>query len=300
MNKRILYVALLAVLALSGAGIARADDDDDDDRGRRGIPVREANGAPLEFRLIQVNAFNPAVGIDGAGNDQLVQDANNHLAVLNNRTVQIEFHPVPVQPPATVSYRVWFCRFGAVAAPSSAGTLCVPLLNPASTATPKEPLSLTADASGTAKGTGVFPPLAADAPAGSDVWSGTFVVTRDITVNTATTAVAQFVSAFEFRPGQDDDGPPPQQVTGAEIELKGEVSAINDAEGTFQLAGVSAFKVKIDDSTRFIGRYKSLDRLHDGLTVEVRGYLQTDAANVPFVLAERIKAGNGGGDDDDD
>lgn len=291
MKKQRLPLALFALLALCGAGVARADehDDDRDDRGNN-IPVRSANGAPLDFRLIQAGAFNPSSTPGGVGTDQLAQNTNNHVAVLNNRTAQIEFHPVVTLPPSPLTYRIWFCRFGAIFGPANTGSGCVALLDPASTATPKAPLALTVDASGAAKGSALFPALAANTPAGSDVWSGSFVITRDVTTAAGLVSTAEFVSAFEF-PSAPEQGQAPQQPVGAEIELKGEISGIDVAAKSFQLAGASAFKVVVDDSTRFIGRYKSLEDLNNGMEVVVSGTLQTDSAtNTSFVLAERIRA----------
>ena len=195
------------------------------------------------------------------------------------------------QPPTPLTYRIWFCRFGAIVAPDTTGSGCVALLDPASTATPKAPLDLTVDASGAAKGTAVFPPLAANAPAGSDIWAGSFVVSR--AVGTAT-AVIEFVSAFEFPSAPTEEQKPPvEAVTGAEVELKGEVSGLDEAKKSFQLAGVAAFKVVVNESTRFIGRYKSLEDLSNGMEVEVHGTFETDSTTTPntlFVLADRIRA----------
>jgi hypothetical protein len=286
-------VALLALLTLCGAGVARADDDDDDDdkrgRPRINIPGREANGGPLEFRLIPVSAFNPSIGVTGTGTDQLAPDTKNHIAVLNNRTVEIEFHPVVTPAVSPLTYRVWFCRFGAFIAPETqGGSGCVALLDPASKATPKAALDLTVDTSGAAKGVAVFPSLAANSPAGSDVWAGLFVVTRGI--GTPAISVIQFVSAFEF-PSAPDQKPVPAE-RGAEVELKGEVSALDIPNKAFQLAGVSAFKVIVNGSTNFTGRHKSLEDLNVGQEVEVRGTFETDlATNTLVVLADRIKAG---------
>jgi hypothetical protein len=50
--------------------------------------------------------------------------------------------------------------------------------------------------------------------------------------------------------------------------------------------------VVINDSTRLIGRYKSIDELSNGMEVEVHGTFETDATtNTLYVLADRIRAG---------
>lgn len=290
MNIRKLSVAaLLALLTLCGAGVARADDDDDKGEKGENIAVRGANGSPLDFRLIQVGAFNPSITVSNTGTDQLAPNTNNHVAVLNNRTVQIEFHPVVTPAVSPLTYRIWFCRFGAFIAPDTANSGCVALLDPASTATPKAPLVLTVDASGAAKGTAVFPPLAANAPAGSDVWAGSFVISR--AVGTAT-AMIEFVSAFEFPSASPEQKQPVQAEDGAEVEVKGEISGLDIAKKSFQLAGPASFPVVVNDSTRFIGRFKSLDELSNGMEVEIHGTFAKDATtNALFILADRIRAG---------
>ncbi len=282
MNMRRLSVALLSLLALCGAGAVRADDNEES------VSVRSAEGAPLDFRLIQVSAFNPSITVSNAGTDQLAQNTNNHLAVLNDRTVQIEFHPVVTQAPSPLTYKVWFCRFGAIFGPAATGSGCVALLDPASTATPKAPLVLTVDANGTAKGTAVFPALAADAPAGSDVWSGGFVITRDITSGTNTAATVEFVNAFEFSSApEQEQQQQPGQPGATEIQLSGQVSSIDVPNQSFLIGGA---KVVVNDSTRFEGRYKSLSELAEGMRVVVNGVLQTDSAtSTSFVVADTIR-----------
>ncbi len=285
MNIRKLSVALLALLSLCGAGVARADDDDDK---RENIPVRDSNGAPLDFRLIQVTAFNPTIA--PAATDLLAPDTKNHISVLNNRSVEIEFHPVVTPAVSPLTYRVWFCRFGSFINPETAGSGCVALLDPASTATPKGPLSLTVDAAGAAKGTGLFPPLAANAPAGSDLWAGSFVVTRGIGTPTVTTV--EFVSAFAFPAAPEGPKRPAQEEDGAEVQVKGEIAGLDVAKKSFLLAGAASFPVVIDDSTRFIGRHKSFEDLSDGMEVDIHGTFAKDATtNTLFILADRIRAG---------
>ncbi len=285
--RKLSVVALLSLLTLCGAGVARADGDDD---RRENIPVRDSNGAPLDFRLIQVSAFNPSIAVSNTGTDQLAPDTRNHVAVLNNRAVEIEFHPVVTPAVSPLTYRVWFCRFGAFIGPETQGSGCVALLNPASTATPKEPLVLTVDASGAAKGAAVFPPLAANAPAGSDVWSGSFVVTRPI--GAPAVAIIEFVSAFEFPAAPEQPKPAVQAEDGAEVQVKGEIAGLDMVKKSFLLAGAASFPVVIDGSTRFIGRYKSFDELHNGMEVDIHGTFAKDAAtNTLFILADRIRAG---------
>ena len=285
--RKLSVVALLTLLTLCGAGVARADDNDEN------IPVRGAIGAPIDFRLIQVSAFNPSIAVSTGGTDQLAADTKNHVAVLNNRTVQFEFHPVVTPPVSPLTYRLWFCRFGAFVAPDAQNSGCVAMLDPASTTTPfKSQLILNVDAAGAAKGTAEFPPLAANTPAGSDVWAGSFVVTRAVGT---VPALIEFVSAFELPSAAalpDEPKPPVQAQEGAEVEVKGEVAGLDVAKKSFQLAGPASFPVVIDASTRFIGRYKSFDELSNGMEVDIHGTFAKDSTtNALFILADRIRAG---------
>jgi hypothetical protein len=102
----------------------------------------------------------------------------------------------------------------------------------------------------------------------------------------------QYVSAFELPSAPEEAKPPVQAEDGAEVEVKGEISGLDVAKKSFQLAGAAAFPVVIDDSTRFIGRYKSIDELSNGMEVDLHGTFAKDATtNNLFILADRIRAG---------
>lgn len=153
---------------------------------------------------------------------------------------------------ASATYSIFFCPFG-----FAAGN-CLSIGN------------FNTNAAGNANGQ--FP-----VPVTLQNWVGVFLLTR----NTAN----QFVSGFQTPAA-------PMGAVGAEVDLRGKVSAVNTSNNSFQLEGFPV-NIVVGTSTRF-QRINGLGDLRLGDQVVVTGITQTGGS----IFATRVRSADNGQDGD--
>ena len=231
------FILIRMFLALTGGVLMYADDN-------LSAPPKVSSQV-LEFsQLVRVGQGNtplgnPQLGFFGSplGSDPL---SVGTVEVTRDRQVTVQLQGAT----ANVSYAVAFCRFGFSVTPG-----CLTLGQ------------LTTNNAGDGTVALTFPTAGA-----SDIWNGSFVLTRNTGVVTA-----EFISGINFPPS------PPSPSTGVQLRLTGQIQSISAGTSSFRLAGLP-LDISVGPSTKFESGIHDLGDLKIGDSVDVAGFTLSNSS----------------------